>query len=310
MSNHGRTVRIYLADGSPTGIRHAEVVNWTGQAIVCPRARIGELSNWTESQRRGLYILIGEDPETSHPMAYVGEAENVLTRLKQHATKKDFWEQVVFFTSKDDNLTKAHVKYLESRMVELALAAKRIKLENGASPTMSGLPRPDRDAMEEFLEPARILLGSLGFNFLEPVRKHKIVPVSVSDNGPLSDVTLYLKLEKRGIFAEGTVTDEGFVVANGSIGEKNPKDSFGATYAKRRLELIEQGVLAEAGEHLKFTQDVLFSSPSAAAAVVCAGSRNGRQCWKDIHGTTLAELEEGVVGAPAAPEGNEDPCPN
>jgi len=310
MTAHGRTVRIYLADGSPTGIRHAEVVNWTGQAIVCPRARIGELSNWPESQRPGVYILIGEDPETSHPMAYVGEAENVLTRLKQHATKKDFWEQVVFFTGKDDYLTKAHVKYLESRVVALALEAKRIKLEFGAAPTMSSLSRPDRDAMEEFLEPARILLGALGFSFLEPVRKHKSDEASPGDNGPLSHITLYLKLEKRGISAEGTVTDEGFVVANGSIGEKYPKDSFGATYAKRRLELIEQGVLAEAGDHLKFTQDVLFSSPSAAAAVVCAGSRNGRQCWKDIHGTTLAELEEGVVGAPAAPEGNEESCPN
>lgn len=82
-----------------------------------------------------------------------------------------FWDQVVFFTSKDDNLTKAHVKYLESRMVALALEAKRIKLENGSAPTMSSLPRPDQADMEAFLESARILLGSLGFNFLEPVRK-------------------------------------------------------------------------------------------------------------------------------------------
>lgn len=297
MSNHGRTVRIYLADGSPTGIRHAEVVNWTGQAIVCPRARIGELSSWTESQRPGVYILIGEDPALSTPLAYVGEAENVWTRLKQHVAFKDFWDQTVFFTSKDENLTKAHVKYLESRVVALALEAKRIKLEIGASPTMSNLPRPDRDAMEAFLEPARILLGSLGFNFLEPVRKPKPGNDKASDNGPLSHITLYLKLEKRGISAEGTVTDEGFVVVKGSIAEKNPRKSFGSTYAKRRLELIEQGVLAEFGHRLKFTQDVLFTSPSAAAAIVCAGARNGRESWKDVHGTTLAKVEEKLVGA-------------
>ena len=110
MSTHGRTVRIYLADGSPTGIRHAEVVNWTGQAIVCPRARIGELAEWPQAQRPGIYLLLGEDPEFSRPMAYIGEAENVLTRLKQHIVKKEFWDQVVFFTSKDDNLLTCYAR--------------------------------------------------------------------------------------------------------------------------------------------------------------------------------------------------------
>ncbi len=310
MTAHGRTVRIYLADGSPTGIRHAEVLNWTGQAIVCPRGRIGELSNWPESQRQGLYILFGEDPGDSTPLAYIGEAENVWTRLKQHVTGKEFWEQAVFFTSKDENLTKAHVKYLESRVVDLALAAKRIKLENGSTPPMSGLPRPDRDAMEEFLEAARILLGSLGFNFLEPVLSYKSGDQSTSNKGPLSLITLYLKVEKRGISAEGTVTDEGFVVAEGSIAEKTPKDSLSPGYSKRRAELLQQGALVETESHVKFTQDVLFSSPTAAASVVCAGMWGGRKGWKDEHGTTLEDLEKQVVGAPVTPEGVEESCPN
>jgi len=296
MSTHGKTVRIYLADGSPTGIRHAEVVNWTGQAIVCPRARIGELANWMESQRPGIYLLVGEDPALSISLAYVGEAENVLTRLKQHVVHKDFWDQVVFFTSKDDNLTKAHVKYLESRVVALALEARRIKLDNGSAPTMPSLPRPDQADMEAFLESARILLGSLGFDFLEPARKNKSDDGSAGDTGPLSHVTLYLKLEKRGISAEGTSIDAGFVVAKGSVAEKNPRGSFGAVYAKRRQELVAQGMLEEYGDHLRFTQDVLFSSPSSAAAIVCAGARNGRESWKDERGNTLKELEEKLVG--------------
>ena len=126
MSGYGRTIRIYLADGSPTGIKHAELVNWTGQAIVCPRGRVGELAKWPESQRPGVYILFGEDEQATKPMAYVGEAENVLVRLQSHVKGKDFWDQVVLFTSKDENLTKAHVKYLESRMVELARDAARV----------------------------------------------------------------------------------------------------------------------------------------------------------------------------------------
>ena len=161
---HGRSIRIYLADGSASGIRHAEVVNWTGQAIVCPRARIAELSSWLESQRPGVYMLIGDDPEGTRPLAYIGEAENVLTRLKTHTKDdtKEFFDQVVFFTSKDENLTKSHVKYLEARMVTIALQVDRVTLKNGNAPNLPALPRADRDAMEEFLGPARLLLAALG----------------------------------------------------------------------------------------------------------------------------------------------------
>ena len=305
MSTHGKTVRIYLADGSPAGIRHAEVVNWTGQAIVCPRGRVGELSKWPEAHRPGVYILLGENPESSKPMAYIGEAEHVHTRLKQHVAFKDFWDQVVFFTSKDENLTKSHVKYLESRMVDLAVTAKRMELENGNAPNLSPLPRPDRDAMEEFLGPARILLGALGFTLLEPVKSGKEGDAPESGKGPLSHITLHLNVPKRGIEAKGFSIDEGFIVSKGSIAERKVRDSLGAGYVKRRLEYIENGVLVESEGHMLFTQDVLFSSPSAAAATVCAGSWNGREGWKDIHGTTLAKLEEGIVGATDSPDGEE-----
>jgi hypothetical protein len=304
MSGHGKTVRIYLADGSPAGIRHAEVVNWTGQAIVCPRGRIGELSKWPESQRPGLYILIGEDPETSRPLAYIGEAENVLVRLKQHVGSKDFWDQVVFFTSKDENLTKAHVKYLESRVVQLATAANRIDLANGTSPTQSTLPRPDRDAMEEFLEPARILLGALGFTLLEPVRSRKEGDVSNGDNGPLSHITLYLKMPRFDIEAEGISTDEGFIVTEDSIGSGKVWESLSKGKVKQRADLLQEGAIVESGEHIRFTRDVLFNSPSAASELVCGASGSGRTYWKDKNGTTLRDLENALAGVTTEPDGD------
>ncbi len=297
MSTHGKTVRIYLADGSPTGIRHAEVVNWTGQAIVCPRARIGELSNWAESQRPGIYILFGEDPENSRPLAYIGEAENVFVRLKQHAKgEKDFWDQAVFFTSKDDNLTKGHVKYLEARVVTLATEANRFALANGAAPTQSTLPRPDRDAMEEFLEPARILLGALGFTLLEPVRRKKVDETSNDSDGPLSHVTLYLNKPKYGVEAEGIWTDQGFVVSKGSIGAHKLNGQLSSGWIKRREELIAEGSIEVLGEQIRFTKDVLFNSPTAASCTVSGGGRNGRMSWKDQHGTPLRDLENAFLG--------------
>ena len=120
---HGRSIRIFLATGEVSGVRHAEVVNWTGQAVIAPRRRLAELRGWAEVQRPGVYVLVGESLETGRRQVYVGEAENVATRLADHHRTKDWWETVLVVTSKDANLTKSHVRYLESRMTALAREA-------------------------------------------------------------------------------------------------------------------------------------------------------------------------------------------
>ena len=303
MSSYGKTIRIYLADGSPTGIKHAELVNWTGQAMVCPRGRVGRLSSWPESQRPGVYVLWGES-ETGQSIAYIGEAENVRDRLQSHLRNKDFWDQVVFFTSKDENLTKSHVKYLEARMVQVAQAAGRVALENGNAPQLPALPRSDRDAMEEFLEPARVLLAALGFLILQPLaKKPELGSTGGDSSGPLSGTRLYFDVAKTGVKAEGVSTDEGFVVYAGSTGSKAVKSSLSKGWQTLRDELIGSGALVEGDQVISFAKDVLFKSPSAAAAIVCAGNRNGRESWKDEHGTTLKQLEEAQNGE--QPEGDQ-----
>ncbi|HOU53688.1 MAG TPA: GIY-YIG nuclease family protein [Myxococcota bacterium] len=294
--SHGKTIRIYLADGSPTGIRHAELVNWTGQAIVCPRARIGELAAWEESKRPGVYVLFGEDETATKPRAYIGEAENVLDRLQSHIKNKDFWDRVVLFTSKDANLTKAHVKYLEARFIQLAIEAARMVLENGNAPQLPALPRPDRDAMEDFLEPARILLSALGFPLLQPLVKKASIETS-GKAGPLASIRLFFKVPKLGVDAQGAATDEGFVVFAGSLGAARIQDYLNQGWKDRREELQADGSLVVERDNVRFTRDVLFSSASAAAAIVCGGSRNGREVWKTKTGKTLKVLEEELTGA-------------
>ncbi|MFK3975886.1 GIY-YIG nuclease family protein [Shewanella vesiculosa] len=121
----GRQIKIYLADGSVTGIRHAEIMGWTGQALTVPRSKVKELSEWEESLKPGVYFLFGVDEETGNDAVYIGEAEQVASRIQQHLSGKDFWNEVVCFTNKDENLTKAHVKYLESRLVALTNQANR-----------------------------------------------------------------------------------------------------------------------------------------------------------------------------------------
>ncbi|MCA9608097.1 MAG: GIY-YIG nuclease family protein [Myxococcales bacterium] len=295
MSRFGRTIRIYLADGSPTGIRHAELVNWTGQAIVCPRGRIGELAQWAESQRPGVYLLFGDDDDSGKPILYVGEGENVLARLQSHVKTKDFWTQAVLFTSKDENLTKSHVKYLEARVVELARAAGRVELENGNQPTMSALPRADRDAMEEFLEPLRILLAALGFNALQQVGSS--VSVGAGAEAPLAKTVLHFAVAKRGIEARGASTDEGFIVFAGSRGDSELRGTLGKGYLSLREQLLADGDLVVDGGTLRVARDVVFTSPSAAAAVLAGGAYNGREAWRDDSGTSLKALEEALSTA-------------
>ena len=170
MSSFGRSIRIYLADGTPSGIRHVEIANWSGQAIACPRGRFAELTKWEEAKRPGIYFLFERQASDIGNKAYIGESENVIKRLIDHERNKDFWNEVVIFTSKDENLTKSHIKYLESRLVAMGIECQRYKLENANTPTESNLPRADKDAMEEFIHNLRIIIGTLGHKLLDPIK--------------------------------------------------------------------------------------------------------------------------------------------
>lgn len=293
---HGKTIRIYLADGTATGIRHVELVNWTGQAVVCPRARIAKLAEWPESERPGVYLLFGDDPEGHRQRVYVGEAENVSDRLKRHANNKDFWTHVIFFTSKDENLTKSHVKYLESRIVELATKAGRVILENGNVPAAPALPRGERDSMEEFLGPVALLLTALGSPILQPVPSRSTPAPAVDGSSSVADIPLVFKVGKTGVDARGFATDEGFVVQAGSVGSTTG-DSLRSGWSSLRDELVAQGDITVHGDNLRFEKDVLFSSPSAAAAILAGTQRNGRRDWRTEDGRSLHVLEQEMLDA-------------
>ena len=305
----GKQIRIYLADGSPTGIRHAEVTNWTGQALTCPRSRFPELRDWDELKRPGVYFLFGTAEDSGEDAVYIGESEFVLDRVYSHLTGKEFWAEVIAFTSKDDNLTKGHVKYLESRLIQLATAAGRYRLTNAASPQLPSLPRADRDGMEEYLVSVRTLLGVLGHKVLEPYLIRTIpapapsLPFMLNPAITQDAVTLPLEilppiassdvfcLRMGGLSAQATRTDEGLVVLAGSHAAAIVRDSLTGGYRALRERLIHTGVLVPTNGKLQFARDQLFSSPSQAAAVIVGYSINGRDAWKLDDGTTYAAYE-------------------
>jgi len=288
--NFGRKVTIYLADGAPSGIRHVEIANWSGQAIACPRSRLNELKEWPEAQRPGVYFLLEKQTAETGDRAYIGESENVVKRISQQDKNQDFWNEVVIFTSKDENLTKAHIKYLESRLTSISLVADRYKLENLNTPPESMLPRSDRDAMEEFIHNLRIVLGTLGYRLLEPIKV--VEPVTVASSGKPRLSQFIFNFTIRGLTASGQQTDDGFVLFKGSsVSGKISKSMPGKTVAIREI-WIADGTLAQEGENYRLTKDSILSSSSYAAVIVAGTSRSGPQSWIDEQGRSLKAVEE------------------
>lgn len=290
----GKSIRVYLADATVTGVRYAELVNWTGQAIACPRSRLSELAAWPESAKPGVYLLFEARLGDAKPLAYIGESENVAKRLRTHDRKKEFWNEVVIFSSKDENLTKAHVKFLESTLVSLARQADRYQLENGNMPTESSLPRPDRAAMAEFIENIRMVLGTLGYPILEPL----LQPATPDDSGeqPVPrPPALDLIFKVNHLVAYGALTDEGFVLKKGSLIARTNTESAAPKIVHLKEQMLADGRLAEDGNHLLLREDVLLSSSSYAAVLVAGTSRSGPQSWSTRDGRLLKSIEDGAL---------------
>ena len=275
------TIKLFLVHGDAKRLRTAELSNWTGKAVAGPRSELDSVLARDEAAKSGIYFLSGTDSASGRPAVYVGEAESIRDRLRGHL-EKDFWNHVVYFVSKDENLTKAHVRYLEGRLIEQAKSAGRALVMNGQS-SGSRLPESDREDMEIFLERIHQLMPVLGADAL--------LPIGSAPEGSAEKKVLHCEI--KGLKATGRLTPTGFVVLKGShavLKERASAHQYPYTLASRRR-LIEDGTLVEDGGHLQFTRDSEFSSPSAAATVVHGGSANGLLAWKTASGKTLKELE-------------------
>ncbi len=271
------TIKLFLVHGSPNGLRTAELSNWSGKAIAAPRTELSELLKREELTSPGFYILSGVDSESGDRAIYIGEAENVSVRLNQHKSK-DFWNSATVFVSKDDNLTKAHIRYLEGVLIVIAQNAGLAVVMNNAS---SGAKLPESDAaeMDVFLEKCLQLLPVLGVSEFQSIKK------SESNN----DASL-LFCKIKGLEARGMRTENGFVVFAGSQAVLDHRVSAKSIKIKRES-FIEKGLLKQEDNYLVFVKDFEFGSPSTAASVVRGGNTNGLIYWKNKEGKTLKEIE-------------------
>lgn len=287
--NKGRTLKVFLVDGAPNGLLTAEIMNWTGHVITGPRSRLPELIQRPEAQRTAVYFLVGPDQGAGiGTQVYIGETDDAARRLAQHNKPedkggRDFWERVCVVTSKDANLTKGHIKYLESRLITTAKASGRCELLNGTDPEYAGLPEADRSDMEFFLEQIQTLLPVLGYDFLRDRPKVQ-EPVAGSDpeaGSRKASPEFVGDVKRYGITARGQEIDGEFVVFKGSKARREWEGVEGS-YTKLFNDLVRTGVLRPTsdGQHNEFTQDYAFASPSAAAAVVAGRAANGRIHWQ------------------------------
>ena len=294
----GKSIRLFLADGTPGGLLTAEIMNWTGHVVAAPRSDLAALLKRPEAIRTGIYILIGDDPNSlGGTIAYIGEGDDVSKRLYQHARPedqggKDFWDRAIVLTSKDTNLTKAHARYLESRLITLAQQANRTSLVNGTAPPPLPLPEADISDMEYFISQAKIVLPVLGVNLLRAVPTMPVaeqqgsgMAATLSVQSPIFELTL----KKSGIAATAQEIDGEFTVFEGSTARSEWQGVEGHGYKRLREKLEEDGtlVLTNDGSFRRFTRNQVFASPSAAAAMVTGRSANGRVEWK-VQGSGLS----------------------
>lgn len=278
----GKTIKLFLIDGEPGGRLTCELSNWTGKAYKIPRVKIKDCTDRPDLTNPGVYLLFGRD-ETSKDLVYIGEAEVVYNRLTQHLTQKDFWNEAIIFISKDENLNKAHIKYLESRLFDIAKSVNRYFVANSTTPTQSSISESDTAEMEEFIDNIKILTNTLGHKVFE--MKRETSPLKENAQAVFSIVSA------RGANAHGEPSTDGFVVFRGSRIANSVVPSITASFKKLRDELILNGIISIQGETLQFTEDYIFSSPSTAAVIVMGRNANGLTEWKLKDGTSLKDFE-------------------
>ena len=279
---YGKTIELFLVNGTADSIITAELSNWNGQAIKIPRIEVAACKR-DDLNQAGVYFLFCKEDDGSDSV-YIGEAENVKDRLIQHLRdyqcekEKYYWNTAVIFTGRD--LNKALIRYLENRFVDLARQANRYRVLTKNTYRNTVMKESQIAVMEEFIDNVKTLINALGYKVLDPILQ------KLPDNTSNEDKKLFISVGSAS--ATGYVTNEGFVLQKGaSINEKTSIRSLGSSMTKLRQKLLSEGKV----ENLQTTEDILFSSSSAAADFVLGYSVSGPATWKDSNGKSLKEIE-------------------
>lgn len=274
--NEMQIVKMLLLEGNPNGRIMCNLDNWIGNSYKIPRSLVKKCSDRKDLNNTGIYILFGKQDDKN--VAYIGEAEDIFARLKQHLERKEFWNECVVFISKDNNLNKAHVKYIENKLYNIAVKADRYLIENRSVPTESSLSEFDIVDMNKFIDSIKLVTSIYGYKiFDEIIEKEELNTENI------------LTIEKinKNISARALITEEGFVVMKGSTASDSFTEGTTECFKISGTKLKSEGII---DSNNVFTKDYIFTSPSAAAVIILGRNSNGLVEWKNAEGKTLKEL--------------------
>jgi hypothetical protein len=284
----GVTLRVFLPEGSPDGVRLVYKSNWTGLAVASSRARYPSARVTRDELRSpGVYLLVGPAEDAKRDArVYIGEGEDPRTRLDAHHSEKDFWTRFVLFTASGQLLNKATIRYIEARLLELAASTGRAELDNGTAPGLPPLNEPDQQDAESFLRDILLICPLLDIRVFEPI-EHVEHASRLHLSGPSAS-------------GEGIETEDGFLVYAGARARASTVESFPPWAESLRQQLLGDEILRTSGDGSFFTlgEDFEFRSPSAAAATLLGRSAAGPLEWKDSEGKSLRQLREEEVSQP------------
>lgn len=278
-----KTISLLIFDGNPNGQMMAELSNWNGRVYKIARSALPLFAQRDDAENTGVYFLFGRDAEKNDTI-YVGEAEHMFSRIKQHVSDREYWTDCIAVISKDDHLNKAHVKYLENEFFSAAKSAGRFVVINNSVPTRSSVSEYDAAMLREFIDHTKLLVNTLGYKAFDSISHFEDVQTPRE---------IFFLTSQRGANAKGMLTSDGFTVLEDSIIADGVTRSFPTGIGKMRQRLLDDGTV---DQNLRFTRNCFFSSPSYAASVVLGRSANGRTEWQTENGRTLKAVEEARLG--------------
>lgn len=292
----GKSINLFLMDGDANGRMKCTLANWTGVAYKIPRTELDKCKERDDLKQSGVYFLFGKTEETGESVVYIGQAgarkngEGILHRLQEHKRnpEKDYWTEAIVFTTSNNSFGPTEISYLENRFCGLAVQAKRYVVKNGNDPTPGNITEEKESELEEFIDNAKIIMGTLGHKVFIPLLVTLSAPVAIENAATVTDTSdELLYFDHSGVKATGKRTSEGFVVLKGSqISAKLTKSCPDPTLRNR------EKYASKVDENFMLTEDILFTNPSAAASYIGGASLSGNATWRNAQGVTLKNIEE------------------
>jgi len=293
MTKKGKSIILYLMDGDPNGRIKCTFANWTGVVYKIPRTELEKCKDRSDLAQSGVYFLFGNSEE-DEPIVYIGQAgvrkngEGILYRLQEHRRNpdKDYWTEAIVFTTSNNSFGPTEISYLENRFTSIANNVNRYKVMNGNEPTQGNITEEKESELEEFIDNAKIVMGTLGHKVFEQLSQTVSTSTSSDEGEVRANVTFYIKRSNAN--AKARLTSEGIVVLAGTTIRKDAVPSCSDHTKKMREKykdyIDEKGVLQK---------DILFKTPSGAASFVLYAPTNGNNEWKTESGKTLKDIELG-----------------